>query len=257
MDERLVLGLIAGSFIGGAAGYLGSLMLGRRMALVAGPLGHLTLPGVALALVWDLDVSVGAFPFVLLGVALIWLLELRTRLPMEALTALVFASGVAFAFLFLPVEQAEAALVGDISRPGVGGTLFAVAASLAVTVAVNRAYRQLVLISISEDLAASEGVRVRRYNLLYLLAIAIIVALGVKMVGGLLTAALVAIPALAARNISRNLWQYAAGATAIGIASALGGIALYRLTGYPAGPLVILVSAVIFVATVPLARSRR
>ena len=121
MDSSL-FSLVSGMFIGGAAGYLGSLMLSRRMALVAGPLGHLTLPGIALALVWGFDVSLGAFPFVILGVVLIWLLEMKTKLPMEALTALVFASGVAIAFLFLPIEQAEAALVGDISKAGLRDT---------------------------------------------------------------------------------------------------------------------------------------
>ena len=49
--DQLLLSLIAGIFIGGTAGYLGTLMLSKRMALVAGPLGHLTLPGIALALV--------------------------------------------------------------------------------------------------------------------------------------------------------------------------------------------------------------
>jgi ABC-type Mn2+/Zn2+ transport system permease subunit len=254
LDDPLALGLLAGAFIGGAAGYLGSLMLGRRMALVAGPLGHLTLPGIALALLWDLDVSIGAFPFVILGVGLIWLLELRTRLPMEALTALVFASGVALAFLFLPVEQAEAGLIGDISRPSPGDAALSVVASSAVALAVHRSYRKLVLINISEDLAASEGVRVRRYNLFYLLAIAVIVALGVKMVGGLLTAALVAIPAAAARNVARTLAQFALGATVIGVVSAIAGIVLFRITGLPAGPLIILVSTAVFVATLPLAR---
>jgi len=252
--SSFLLSLVSGIFIGGAAGYLGSLMLSRRMALVAGPLGHLTLPGIALALLWGFDVSLGAFPFVILGVVLIWLLELKTNLPMEALTALVFASGVAIAFLFLPIEQAEAALVGDISQAGVRDTALAVAASLAIMFAVKRTYRKLVLGNISEDLAASEGIDVKRYNLLYLFLIAVIVALGVKMVGGLLTAALVAIPPSAARNIGKNLREYTLGALAIGITSALLGIVLFRLTGFPAGPLIVLVSAAIFLLTVPFAR---
>jgi len=248
--------LASGTFIGGAAGYLGSLMLSRRMALVAGPLGHLTLPGIALALVWGFDVSLGAFPFVVLGVVLIWLLEMKTKLPMEALTALVFASGVAIAFLFLPIGQAEAALVGDISKAGLRDTVLSVAASLAIMIAVRRAYPKLVLGNISEELAAAEGIDVRRYDLLYLFLIAVIVALGVKMVGGLLTAALVAIPPSAARNVSRNIRQYTLGATAIGVTSALAGIVLFRLTGFPAGPLIVLVSAAIFVLTLPFARRR-
>ena len=252
--HSLLLSVISGIFIGGAAAYLGSLMLSRRMALVAGPLGHLTLPGIALALLWGFDVSLGAFPFVIAGVVAIWLLEMRTKLPMEALTALVFATGVAVAFLFLPIDQAETALVGDIAKAGVGDAALYVAASLAVMVAVNRAYPKLVLANISEELAAAEGVDVRRYNLLYLFLIAVIVALGVKMVGGLLTAALVAIPPSAARNLGTNLRQYTFGATAIGVASATLGIVLFRVTGFPAGPLIILVSAAVFLLTLPFAR---
>jgi zinc transport system permease protein len=254
MDGSFLLSLVTGVSIAGAAGYLGSLMLSRRMALVAGPLGHLTLPGVALGLVYGFDVSLGAFPFVLLGVVLIWAFELRTKLPMEALTALVFASGVAIAFLFLPVDQAETALVGDISQTGAADAALSVVASLAVVLAVRRAYRPLVLINVSEDLASSEGIDVRKYNLLYLLLIAVVVALGVKVVGALLTAALVAIPPAAARIVSGSLREYALGSIAIGTASALLGIVLYELTGGPAGPLVILVSGAIFLLA--LLRSR-
>ena len=240
--------------IGGAAGYLGSLMLSRRMALVAGPLGHLTLPGIALSLLWGFDVSLGAFPFVILGVLLIWVLEMKTRLPMEALTALVFASGVAITFLFLPVAQAETALIGDITKAGLRDTSLTIATSLALIFTVHRAYPELILSNISAELATAEGIHVKRYNLLYLFLIAVIVALGVKMVGGLLTAALVAIPPSASRNISKNLRQYTQGAAAIGMLSAIAGILLFHLTGLPAGPLIIVVSATVFVLTLPFAR---
>ena len=252
--DAFLFSLISGISIGAAAGYLGTLMLTRRMALVAGPLGHLTLPGIALALIWGFDVSIGAFPFVIVGVILIRWFEKITKLPMEALTALVFASGVAITFLFLPMEQAETALVGDISKAGPYDTLLSVFASLAIVLTLRRAYPQLVLANISDELAAAEGINVRRYNLLYLFLIAVVVALGVKMVGGLLTAALVAIPPSAARNVCRNLQQYTLGAIAIGIGSATLGIILSHATGAPAGPLVILVSTTVFLLTLPFKR---
>lgn len=252
--NTLLLSVIAGGFIGSAAGYLGTLMLSRRMALVAGPLGHLTLPGIALALLWGFDVSIGAFPFVIVGVAAIWLLEIKTKLPMEALTAFVFSAGVAIAFLFLPLDQAETALVGDISQTGGFDTALTVAFSLATMVAVKRAYPELVLTNISEDLAAAERINVRWYNLLYLFLIAVVVALGVKMVGGLLTAALVAIPSLAARNVAGTLTQYTTSAIAIGGGTAVLGVILARMTGFPAGPLVIVVSSAVFLLTVIVPR---
>jgi ABC-type Mn2+/Zn2+ transport system permease subunit len=254
MDTQFLLSLLVGIFVGGVAGFLGSLMLGRRMALVAGPLGHLTLPGIALALMYGFDVSLGAFPFVILGIVLIWLFEMRTKLPMEALTALVFASGVAIAFLLLPVKQAEAALVGDITKVRLGEAVISVCVALLLFFVVKNIYSKIVLINISEELAKSEGVNIRKYNLIYLGSIAIIVALGVKMVGGLLTAALVAIPASSARNLSRNLAQYSFGAMIIGIISSSMGILFYKITGFPAGPLIILANTFIFLISMVFKR---
>jgi zinc transport system permease protein len=251
MSHQLVLSLVSGVFIAGSAAYLGTLMLSRKMAVVAGPLGHLALPGAALALVYGFSISLGAFPFVVVGILMIWLLEIRTKLQMEALTAIVFATGVGIAFLFLPIDKAEAALIGDISRVGLYETIAAVLLGVVVLIVVNRCYSQIMLVSIHEDLAKTEGVNVKLYNLIYLLVIAIIVALGVDLVGGLMTAALVAIPAAAARNVSRSLVQYGLASGTVGVISALVGILASASTSLPAGPLVILTSAVIFAITVP------
>ena len=95
MDDKILLAMIMTSSIGAVAGYLGTLMLSKRMALVGGPLGHLTLPGITLALLYGFDVSIGAFLVLVLGILLIWYFERKTRLPMEALTAIVFTSSVA------------------------------------------------------------------------------------------------------------------------------------------------------------------
>jgi len=254
MSHQLLLSLISGIFIAGSAAYLGTLMLSRKMAVVAGPLGHLALPGAALALVYGFSLSLGAFPFVVVGILLIWWLEIKTKLQMEALTAIVFATGVAAAFLFLPIDKAEAALLGDITQVGIYGTIAAVVLCSAVLVAVKGSYSQIMLINIQEDLAKTVGVNVRLYNLIYLLSIAIIVALGVDLVGGLMTAALVAIPAAAARNVSRTLRQFAFASGLFGIASAIIGILLAAFMGFPAGPLVILTSAAIFTITIPISK---
>ena len=243
---QLILALMMGAFIGGAAGYLGTLMLSQRMALVAGPLGHLTLPGVALAFIFGFDVSLGAFPFVILGVILIWLFEIRTGLPMEALTAIVFASGVAIAFLFLPSEEEMTALIGDISQISIGVTIITFILSLIIIFATKIIYSKMVLSSISEDLAKAEGVDLKKYNLIYLVCIALTVALGVRIVGSLMTAALVAIPACTSRNLSKNLVQYSyIGLVSGSLACALGVLG-FNLTGISAGPLIIITSTVLF-----------
>jgi len=247
MNQQFLISLTSCIAVGATAGYLGTLMMEKRMALVAGPLGHLALPGVALGLMYGFDISLGAFPFIILGIFIIWLLQILTNLPEEALTAIIFASGVAAAFLFLPIEQAEAALVGDITTIGWHAALATLALCAIVFVAIKKIFSSMVLINISEDLAKSENINIKKYNLIYLLAIAIIVALSVKLVGTLLTAALIAMPAASARNMTKSIKNYAALSVCFGILAPVLGLIIFNLTGLPAGILIILSGAIFFI----------
>lgn len=130
--QQFILSLITVIFIGGIAGYLGSLMLTKRMALVAGPIGHLALPGVALALIYGFGIFYGALLSIGAGAFIIWIFSLKSKIPMEALTAIVFASGVALGFLFLPLDHAEEALIGNISKITLFDTALAVFLSVIV-----------------------------------------------------------------------------------------------------------------------------
>jgi zinc transport system permease protein len=251
---EFILALIMGASLGGAAGYLGTLMLSQRMALVAGPLGHLTLPGIALALILGFDVSLGAFPFVILGIIFIWLFEMRTGLPMEAVTAVVFAAGVAITFLFLPEEKAIPALIGDISQITVLATIIVTLLSLSIFFITKKIYSKMILAGISEDLAKVQGSNFRKYNLIYLLGIALTVALGVRIMGGLMTAALVAIPASTAKNMSKNLTQYSYRGLILGSLACILGIFGFRFTGLPAGPLIVIVGAFFFLVSLAFKR---
>jgi len=254
---EIILALTMGIFVGAAAGYLGTLMLSKRMALVAGPLGHLTLPGIALAFLFGFDVSLGAFIIVTLGIILIWWLEIKTKLPMEALTAIIFAVGVAITFLFIPEEKTIPALIGDISQISPLVTAIAAVLSLFVILTIKKIYKKIILAEISEDIAKSEGINVKKYNFIYLLCIAIVVSLGARVVGGLMTVALVAIPACTSKNISKNIVQYSLGGLAFGGLSCFIGILGFKFTDIPAGLLIVLTSAFFFLISLIVSRTKK
>jgi ABC-type Mn2+/Zn2+ transport system permease subunit len=243
---EFILILIMGGFVGVAAGYLGSLMLSKRMVLVAGPLGHLTLPGIALAFLFGFDVSIGAFLIVILGIIIIWYLETKTKLPIEALTAVVFTSGVAITFLFISEEKTIPALIGDLNQVSLTAVIITAILSLLVIFITKKNYKKIILTEISEDIARSRGINVKKYNFIYLLSIAIIISLGAKIVGGLMTAALVAIPACTSKNFSKNISQYALFGMLFGGLSCLLGIIGFKFTNIPAGLFIIFVSIFFF-----------
>ena len=250
MTTKILLALILSGTIGAIAGYLGSLMLSKRMALMGGALGHLTLPGVALALLYDFDVSIGATLFLAFGVLIIWLLEQKTRLHLEALTAVVFSASLATAFLFLPKEEIDIALLGDVSQISPATVLITLIISLLLFFTVKKIYSSMVLASISSDLAQTSGVNLKLNNALYLICIAVTVALGVRIVGGLMTAALLAIPACTAKNISSNLSQYKIISTIAGGLACILGVIAYAISDLPAGPLIIIASSLLFLISV-------
>jgi len=249
MEVQFLYSLITGFFIGGVAGYLGSLMITKRMALVGDALGHVALPGVALALIYGFSVSLGAFPVLILGIILIWLFEMRTKLPMEALTGIVFTASVAIAFLLLPESQVSIALIGDISQVGFLDTLVSVILCIVTWLVLKKIFSKIILANLSENLAKVEHIKVEKYNFIYLTCIAIVVALGIKVTGSLLMGAMVITPAAAARNFARNLSQYSYGALVIGSLSCALGILAFKLSALPAGPLIILVATFLFLVS--------
>lgn len=244
---QLLAVIAMGACIGGISGYIGSLMVTKRMALMAGALGHLTLPGVSLALVYGFDVSIGALIFLTIGILIIWMLEHQTNLPFEALTAVVFASSLAIAFLFLPEKEAYTALIGNISNIPIEAIAISITVSLIMFLIIQSLMPKLILSNISTDLATIEGYNVSKLTLIYLACIAIIVAMGVRIVGGLMTAALVSIPACASSNISNNLLTYAIASLTIGAIACISGIIISITTGIAAGPLIIISSSIIFI----------
>jgi len=239
--------LISGIFVGGVAGYLGSLMLSKKMTIVVDPLSHLALPGVALALIFGKDISLGAFLFLFFGAILIWFFEQKTKLPTETIIAILFTVSLAITFLFLSEHEIEEALVGDISKIGKIESLIIVLISLFVFFLIQKIYPKLTLISISEDLAMAEKIDLRKYQFLYLLSISAIVALGVKFVGGLLVAGLTALPAASAKNLSKNLKTFRLLSSLFGIISAIFGVFLFQKTNFPAGPMIIVVGFLFFI----------
>ncbi len=244
--NQFLFSLITAIFVGGAAGYLGSLMLTKRMALVGDALGHVALPGMGLAILFGLNVSLGAFVFLFFGVLLIWFLEKRTYLATETLVGVIFVLSLALGFLITPQPELLEALIGDISRVAWLDVVVSIVLSIFIFYLVKKIYPKIMLASISEDLATVNKINIAKYNFIYLLAIAIIVALGVKVVGSLLIGALVIVPAAASRTISSNLRQYVFWSALFGVLSCVLGILLSQLTQFPVGPLIILICVLFF-----------
>lgn len=246
MTEAAVYSLVAGIFVGFAAGYVGSLMVLKRMALVGDALSHVALPGLALGILLNFNPFIGAFAFLFSAAVLTWYIERTTKLFPESIIGVLFVTALAVGILLTPGERLLEALFGDITTVTLVDALLAIGISVPIVLVSRRVYRHVVLSVLSEELAQSTGVNVALVNFVYLFLVTAVVAIGIKIVGTVLVGALVILPAAAIKNISRSLSSYALLSGLTGVASAASGILLAEFLALPAGPLVVMVGTAIF-----------
>lgn len=151
------------------------------------------------------------------------------------------------------------ALFGDISRITTADALLTVTVSALIIAATRTIYNKLALSMISTEIAVSSGVDVETVNLIYLLLVAVVVAIGIKEVGKLLVGAVVTVPAAAARNVSHTLKGYSILSAVLGALSAISEVTISYYTSIPAGPPVVISGGVVFAAgiAIEMASGRR
>jgi zinc transport system permease protein len=211
---------------------------------------HAALLGVALAIAADLPVALGA-GLVALGVAaLAARLTTRGRGMETALGVLAHAAlaGGLVAVALLPGVRVDlnALLFGDILAVTRGDLLVIWGGVLAILALLGWRWGPLVTATLSEEMAAAEGIDPARERMILMLALALAVAVALKVVGALLITAMLIIPAAAARSLSRTPEGMVLRATLIGAAATLGGLALSIAADTPAGPSIVVAAALAF-----------
>lgn len=239
-----------------AAGLVGCFAVMRRMTLAADAISHIALPGIGLAMLLRLNPILGGVTMVLLGTLLVWALENRTRVAIETIIGVVFSAALAVGSLLTTGDELIEALFGRTGPPTVPELVLALLAAAVVSLLVFYQRHRLILILVSSDIARTSGIHVGRLNLLFLMVFALTIALGLRYVGVLLIGALVIIPAATAKQLARSLRGMFGIAVGVSVFATTSGTYLAGLFHRESGPLVVLVAAACFLASLLMRRSR-
>jgi len=260
LDDFLIRAALAGIGLSLATGPLGSFVVWRRMAYFGDATAHAAVLGVALALMSGLPIGVGTLA-VALAMALTvstlaakgWAMD--TTLGVMAHAALAFGL-VAISFVPGVRSDLQSFLFGDILAVTPRDLAFIWGGAALVAGLLVWRWQALLTATLNEDLAHASGLNPDRERLVLTLALAVVVAVALKVVGALLIAAMLIIPAAAARALARTPEAMAAGATAIGAAAALAGLGLSMWQDTPAGPSIVTAAAGAFALAAAIGRLR-
>ena len=253
LDDFMMRATLAGLGVACAAAPLGSFVVWRRMAYFGDATAHAAVLGVALSLALQISVFAGAMAVALVMALTVTLLTGRgyamdTLLGVLAHSALAFGL-VAVSFLSGIRIDLMAYLFGDILAVSKGDLAVIWGGAALVVGLIGWRWSGLLTSTLNEDLAYASGIDPKREKLILTLALAITVAVAIKVVGVLLIAAMLIIPAAAARPLSRTPEGMAFAAALLGAGAAVIGLRAAYMFDTPAGPTIVCVAALFFVAT--------
>lgn len=240
----------AGLLVGALASYYGVFVVQRRLSFLGVGLSHAAFGGVALGLLLQINPMWVAAPFTVLVAWGINAATERGNVAGDTAIGVLFAVAVALGVIFLAVRQtytadAFAYLFGSILavRPA---DLWVMAGVSILTLGAAPLWGRWAYATFDRDLARADRVPVARddYVLVTLLALTVVAA--VKVVGIILAAAFLVIPAATARLLTRTFRTMTGAAVGIGMSSALAGLFASYALDVPSGATIILVQATLF-----------
>lgn len=249
MNTNLIFLLAVGALVCASSAYLGSFMVLKRMSLVGDALSHVALPGIAIALTFGINPMLGALVALVIATFGIWYLSEHSEVYPEALVGVFFTASLSVGLLLTPEPELLEALFGNIDKIGLQDGILTLVGALVIFIVTLLISKKLLLGVISEDLARSQKINISNVNLVYLLLVALVVALGVKFLGTLLTGAMVIIPAAAAKNLAKNIKGFHFLAIVFGIIASVVGILIAKFYGVSSGPAVVLSAVLLFVVS--------
>ncbi len=251
MDEFLIRAGLAGLGVALAAGPLGCFVVWRRMAYFGDSLAHSALLGVALGFALGTNLNLTIL-IVCLGFALLLVL-LQSKGTLATDTALGILSHSALALGIVTIAMLQwlrvdlmGYLFGDILSVGWRDVAWIYAGAAICLIGLAWIWRDLLRATIHEDLALAEGVACVPLRLIFMMLIAVTVAIAMQVVGILLITALLIIPPASARPFARSPEQMASLAALIGVLSVIGGLSASLLWDSPSGPSIVLVATALF-----------
>jgi len=246
--------IVAGAFIAVLCSTLGVLLVLRRLSLIGDGLAHVTFGSVALGLLFRAYPLYISLPVVMASSLGILKLMERARIYGDAAIGIVSALGIAGGVMAASIAggfnvDLFSYLFGNILSISVAEVYISILLTIVVLGVIVFNYHDIFSITFDEEFARAGGINADRINTMIVLFTAVTVVLTMKVVGIMLTSALLIFPAVTAFQVARGFKYALLAAAASALLSVVGGIGMSLVFNLPTGASVVIVNALFFAAT--------
>ena len=252
--------LIAGALLGLMGGLIGVFVMTRDMSFAVHGISELSFAGAALALLFGLNIALGATLGSIVAAVIIAIMGSRAK-DRNSIIAVLMPFGLGIGILALALYEGRAAnkfglLTGQIIAVDDPQVFWLIATSLVVVTALLFIWRPLTFASLDLEVAEARAVPTKALGIAFMLLLALAVAASVQVVGALLVMTLLVTPAAAALRLTSSPLLVPVLSVSFAVVSVVGGILLALGGGLPISPYVTTLSFAIYLVARLIEKSR-
>ena len=252
--------LIAGALLGLMGGLIGVFVMTRDMSFAVHGISELSFAGAALALLFGLNIALGATLGSIVAAVIIAIMGSRAK-DRNSVIAVLMPFGLGIGILALALYEGRAAnkfglLTGQIIAVDDPQVFWLIATSVVVVSALLVIWRPLSFASLDLEVAEARAVPTKTLGIVFMLLLALAVAASVQVVGALLVMTLLVTPAAAALRLTSSPVLVPVLSVSFAVVSVVGGILLALGGGLPISPYVTTLSFAIYLVARVIEKSK-
>ena len=249
--------IIVGVLIALCSSLLGVTLVLKRYSFIGDGLSHVAFGAMAVASVLKLsNLNYLTLPVTIVSEVLLLRVGQNTKIKGDAAIAMLSVASLAIGYMLMNVFSTSANVSGDVCSTLFGSTSIltlqktdvnlCIYLSIAVIIIFVVFYNRIFAVTFDENFAKATGTPANSYNLLIAIITAVIIVLGMNLVGSLLISALIIFPALSAMRIIRNFKGVVICSVIISVICAFVGIIVSLLFSTPVGSTIVTTDMAVF-----------
>jgi zinc/manganese transport system permease protein len=252
--------LIAGALLGLMGGLIGVFVMTRDMSFAVHGISELSFAGAALALLFGLNIALGATLGSIVAAVIIAIMGSRAK-DRNSIIAVLMPFGLGIGILALALYEGRAAnkfglLTGQIIAVDDPQVFWLIATSLVVVSALLVIWRPLSFASLDLEVAEARAVPTKTLGIVFMLLLALAVAASVQVDGALLVMTMLVTPSAAALRLTSSPVLVPVLSVSFAVVSVVGGILLALGGGLPISPYVTTLSFAIYLVAIVIGKSK-
>ena len=264
--DFVVYALIVGVSIALCAAMVGVTLVLKRYSFIGDGRSHVAFGAMTIGTILHISSNLYiTLPVTVLAAVILLRSNRNSKVMGDAKLAILSVVSLAFGYLLMNVFSASANVSGDVCTTLFGSTsiltltsqdvVLCLTISVLVIIAFIFLYNRLFAVTFDEEYTKATGTKTDTYNLIIAIIIAVIIVLGMNLVGSLLISALIIFPALSAMCVFGSFKSVTICSVVISIVAALTGMFISILGGTPVGATIVTVDAAMYLVFIIIGKA--